>query len=55
MILPFIGRILFEGKENTMSTNLKAKVDSMLLGIAFDDGIGASISISKLSAYDLPR
>ena len=40
-----------------MSTNLKAKVDSMLLGIAFDDGIGASISISisKLCAYDLPR
>ena len=38
-----------------MSTNLKAKVDSMLLGIAFDDGIGASISISKLCASDLPR
>ena len=38
-----------------MSTNMKAKVNSTLLGIAFDDGIGASISISKLCAYDLPR
>lgn len=38
-----------------MSTSMKAKVNSTLLGIAFGDGIGASISIPKLSAYDLPR
>ena len=38
-----------------MSTKMKAKVNSTLLGIAFNDGIGASVSISKLSAYDLLR
>ncbi len=38
-----------------MTANMKANVVSTLLSIAFDDGIGASISISKLSAYDLPR
>lgn len=43
------------GKENNMTTNIKANVISTLLGSAFDDGIGASISIPKLSAYDLPR
>ncbi len=38
-----------------MTANIKANVMFTLLSNAFDDGIGASISIPKLSAFDLPR
>jgi len=42
------------GKENNMTTNIKANVISTLLGSAFDDGIVVSISIPKLFAFDFP-
>ena len=38
-----------------MTELIKANVISGSMNSVFCDGIGASISIPKLSAYDLPR
>ena len=54
ILFAVIRHSFFVGKENNMTTNIKANVISTLLGSAFDDGIVVSISIPKLSAFDFP-